>query len=295
MSASARTRVSRNPGLPTILAALAFLALGAWALTRWWAAEPRTERSVAAPAEESEGDAPPAAIDLARPDAPTGAAMPEAKRAESVAVPEERSTRNADAPATESTDPRVRFDELRRLASKDPARAAAGLLQFIEDTRDSERVLLQRLEAVTLLGELEGVGLWHELVDLYEREDAGVRRAAALALAKQGDDSLVERELTALEGELADADGGLRARAAESVAALSSPRAVPTLVRLLDDSNSDVRAHAVDGLWRAADPLALPEAERMLADPVAKVRERAERAVEALRALQSGAGGPSAR
>ncbi len=188
-------------------------------------------------------------------------------------------------------DPRARFEGLRLLATAAPNEALPELLAYVEDTRDAERAHLQRLAAVALLGELDGVPVRDELVALWEREEPGARHAAALALARQGDLTLVDRELFALRTDLADPDGGVRARAAERAGSFDSPSAVPVLLPLLDDLNSDVRANAIDGLWRAGDVGSLPELERMLADPVELVRERARRAIDSLRADDAARGG----
>lgn len=186
-----------------------------------------------------------------------------------------------------SDDPRVRFEGLRLLAEAAPQEALYEIVAYVEDTRGADRAHLQRLSAVALLGELEGVTVAPQLTALYEADEPGVRRAAALALSRRGDETLVERELFDLRHELADPDGGVRARAAEQAAELASRSAIPVLLPLLGDSNSDVRAQAVDGLWRTADPSILPELERLLQDPVSLVRERAQRAIDALSSIDT--------
>lgn len=183
-----------------------------------------------------------------------------------------------------SSNPRERFEGLRLLAARHPREALPELLDFLEATRGSKPALLQRITAVGLLGELEGISTQAELFALYQEDEPGVRRAAAKALEAQGDASLVLRELDGLRAGLANPDGGLRARAAEETAQLASPVAIPALLPLLADENSEVRAHAIDGLWLADDPTLLPELQGMLADPVERVRERARRAIQALSA-----------
>lgn len=186
-----------------------------------------------------------------------------------------------------SEDARLRFEGLRLLAAAAPEEALPEILDYLEETRDAERALLQRLAAVALLGELEELSVSPHLHALYGSEEDGLRRAAAMALARHGDETLVQRELIDLGQDLAHPDGGVRARAAEQAAELAGPSAIPVLLPLLQDTNSDVRARAVDGLWRSGDPAVLPELERMLEDPVALVRERARRAVDALKSASA--------
>lgn len=185
---------------------------------------------------------------------------------------------------------RVRFEGLRRLAATRPTEAVPEILRFLEDSR-GEPHLLQRLAAVRLLGTLEGVSTTDELHGLYEAGDPAMRRVVATTLEAQGDPALVDRELAALRGALADPDGGLRADAVQAAGELASLRAIPLLLPLLSDPNSEVRARAIDGLWRTGDATLIPTLQPLLADPVQRVRERAERAITALRAdLESGPG-----
>jgi HEAT repeat protein len=187
-----------------------------------------------------------------------------------------------------SADLRLRYDGLRILAEERPGEAVPEILAFLEAADQEERVSLQRLAAVSLLGRLDGVWTGPELSLLYRQGDAGIRKAAAKALASQGDASLVERELSDLRTALADPDGGVRARAAEEVGAFAGPLAVEVLLPLLGDENSAVRARAVDGLGVSGDGSLVTALQPLLEDRVELVRDRARRAIQA---LQAGDGG----
>ena len=224
-----------------------------------------------------------------RPPANTAFEPPASDEATAVAPPSPRAPLAAPlASATtrrllDSDDLRQRFIGLQRLAKEDPQRAVGEILAFIHAAESEERALLQRLAAVALLAELEGVHTGVELTTLYEAGDESLRRAAACALLRQGDATLVRRELNELAPALADPDGAIRARAVESVARLASSDGVPLLLSMLADPNSEVRAQAVDGLWLADDPTVIPEIEALANDPVERVRERVQRALSALR------------
>jgi len=292
-STRAVARALLVPALFVLALALAWLVLDP--------ARRRAPRVLGAPAEEGVTSAP---------STETGAGGDAPRVGDGLALAEERGEAHAELPASSSaerraaraeapssaplsqrerellasTDPRLRFEGLRLLARRGAPEAVDSLLAFLEETRDSERMHLQRLSAVSLLGELEGSE--PGLRALYEGADPGLRRGAAKALEARGDTSLVEREIAGLRPSLADPDGGERARAAQEVARLASPAAVPLLLGLLADDNSDVRFQAIDGLRLAGDASVAHALEPLLEDRSARVRALARRTLESLRGTE---------
>ena len=183
----------------------------------------------------------------------------------------------------EDDNPMLRFAALRTLTELAPAEAAGAVLAIVESSADDRRGGWMASRAVAMLGDLESVSVQSELRQIYDTDNEDVRPSAARALEKQGDDSLMRREVTSATRGLAASDDGLRVRSIDDLGSTRSPLAVPHLMPLLADGNSVVRLRTLDALRQTGDESIIPQVEALLNDPVAHVRERAARTMESLR------------
>ncbi len=186
----------------------------------------------------------------------------------------------------EDENPMVQLAALRTLIQLAPTEAAAFIDRQIKELNDGDgdrRAQFLIARAVGMLGEVEGVNLSTELYRFYDQGDEQVRAAAARALERQGDVSLMQREISAILPDLNSSDDASRVRAIDRLGSTGSNLASSYLVPLLTDADSEVRLRTLDALRRTGDASTIDKIEPLLNDPVAYVRERAARAMESLR------------
>jgi hypothetical protein len=211
------------------------------------------------------------------------AAFADAKRLGSIEDPAERLALAREL--LESPNAWARSRAILALLETDPAagiEAIYGLLDMAgEDAEGKGPYSASR--AVEALGDVEGYPVANDLYRMYESEIEGVSLAAARALERQGDPTLIDRELNRYAQQLGAVEPRARLEAIWRIGETGSPRAVPHLLPLLSNPDPMMRIGALDALGGTMDPAHIAEIERLLDDPVAAVRDRA---VDALNRMQ---------
>lgn len=177
----------------------------------------------------------------------------------------------------------VRSEAILALLELDPAAGIAGIYGLLEMAGDDPKGPWSASRAVESLGDLEGYSVTSDLYRMYESEVEGVAMAAARALERQGDATLIDRELSRLTQQLIGNDPRDRLDAIRRIGETRSPRAVPHLIPLLSSPDSETRIRALDALGVTGNESHIADIERMLNDPVAAVRDRAVRAMAYVR------------
>jgi len=144
---------------------------------------------------------------------------------------------------------------------------------------------------VSILGEVRGEGMVEDLAAPLKNEDARVRVAAVLALARAGG----EKAESMILGMLGDRSSEVRATACRGLGVLRSKRAVGALESLLNDENGDVQVECLRALGHIGDPGPLGMIRKkahggFFSKPPREVRITAFRALAALgtfRALEA--------
>jgi HEAT repeat protein len=133
-------------------------------------------------------------------------------------------------------------------------------------------------EAVEALGSIGGAEVVPVLLTALEDEDFSVR-VAALEVLK---DVIDPRALQPLTNSLKHTDAGIRTAAATALA-FYGPEAIPVLTRCLNDKNWSVRRAVVEGLGRSKDPGLADQLLPRLKDSDHDVREATCAALARLR------------
>ena len=134
------------------------------------------------------------------------------------------------------------------------------------------------------LGNVEGYAVDSDLRRIYaENEMKGVPLAAARALDRQGDSSLIQLEVGRFTQMLQSDDHGIRMGGIGGLGETRSASAVPHLLPLLGDSDVQLRIRAVQALGQTGGASEIVAIEAMLNDSVGAVRDSAVEALAALR------------
>ena len=149
-----------------------------------------------------------------------------------------------------------------------------AILRQIE-VREGFEARLQRREASAQLTDEQRQSLQESLRAALQDEEADVRRAAAMALARLGDEVAVD----ALIGALVDPDPGVRRDAIYGLGDIEDPRSVQPLIGLLGDTDADIRRAAAWALGELEDPQAVGPLTALLQDEDAQVRRDAIQAL----------------
>jgi HEAT repeat protein len=146
--------------------------------------------------------------------------------------------------------------------------APLGLVSLVCDLTTHRQETIRR-RAVLALGNARASDLViSALSQAVSDTRHSVRRNAAAAFGKIGDDRAVEPLCAALE----DANEGVRRQAAEVLGRLGDARAVVPLIRTLSDRDDSVRKVAAEALGRLGDPGALEPLAGALKDFYRDVR-----------------------
>ena len=129
-----------------------------------------------------------------------------------------------------------------------------------------------------LLGIDDEAGVAPFLTESLSSADDRVRRSAAVALAKLGDNTGVDVLLDALD----DVDETTRLGAAESLANLGDVWALPALVDGLHDVDDAIRRRSAELLGVLGDPGAVPHLLAALREPMVLIRLAAARSLRKL-------------
>ena len=184
----------------------------------------------------------------------------------------------------EDGDPFSATEAIRTLLELDPPKGWAAVQERVLAMGDEDRrTSWMTTRMIGELGNLEGYSATSELVAMYDSESEDVRLAAARALEKQGDASLMQRELASYTAALGSSDVRERLGAIEDIGNTRSASAAPLLLPYLGDGDSETRIRALEALGRAGDDSYIKSVEALLDDPVAAVRDRAVRTIESLR------------
>lgn len=167
--------------------------------------------------------------------------------------------------------------ELRRAAWSRLAQPGntASLVHLVKDPATSKE---QRWVAIRALGPIPDADALDALLAFLEAPEASTRMAALGALGDRKDPAVVDRVAT----HLADKALLVRATAAESLAALGDPRALPALERALEDPTNHyrgtsmwVRRHYVVAMGAIGTDAAVGGLARALEDDDAAVADAA--------------------
>lgn len=151
-----------------------------------------------------------------------------------------------------SADPGTRFITVKALGRIADARAVPVLLDALQG--DDIWTRAAAAGALISIGSPAVEGLTGAL----RHEKKAVRRAAAKALGKIGENGKDEGALRALSAALLDVDDGVRRFAAEAIGRLGAEGMVPELKEVLADNNAEVRIAA----FRALANIDTPEAQK---------------------------------
>lgn len=165
----------------------------------------------------------------------------------------------------------------------DPAAGIAAVYGLLDAAQSDPKGPWSACIAVQSIGDIEGYSASADLYRFYESEIDGVPMAAARALERQGDPSLIDRELGRMALQLNATEPRDRLNAIRQMGETGSSRAVPHLLPLLSNRESEIRLRTLDSLGRSGNESTIPHIERMLNDPVAAVRDRAVLAIETIR------------
>ena len=178
----------------------------------------------------------------------------------------------------------LRSDAILELLQHDPATAVAAMHELLEAAANEPKGGYAANRAVEALGDLEGYAIGNDLRRIYDEvEIKGVSLAAARSLDRQGDSSLIQREVRRFTELLHGEDEQARMWGVSLLGETRSAVAVPHLLPLLQSPDVQMRIRALDALGRTGGAGQIATIEAMLNDPVAAVRDRAVEALAKLR------------
>jgi HEAT repeat protein len=213
------------------------------------------------------------------------------------------------AQGLKDSDPQVRINAIRNLASYDIRDTKKYLLPMLDDNdegvrQEAARTLAKhkveeaikpveqwlqaipkatRIVAAQVLGEIGSPKAVSALSRTLADTEGDVRRECVVALGEIGGPTVV----VPIIGRLDDDQVSVRKAAVDQLKNLGDKRAVIPLLERLTDSSKDVRITAIEAVGKLGDQSAAPALIRLLRDPMVEVRLAAVEALGLLKATDA--------